>query len=477
MRTPFLFRSFAFLACWLGSAVVARASHNLGSELTYEYIGTPANPNRYHVVARLFRDLNSAVDDPITTLTCGKEECGAMLPGSFTTTLVRTSTTPVATGCTSSGIRYALDVLEGQVDLAPAHWTLSINLSNRQIGVMNVAASYAQTVYVKAELDNTNGLVNSSPRFTTSRIIQLTGTQPQRYSTSAFDSEGDSLVYQLVQPLAEPTAALPCGFVTTGAIAPHFQLNAASGELLTVAGPTQQGLYAMAVRVNEYRRVSGSWRQIGSITRDMNYIVSVGTNQTPAFTSVVRTGSPGTQLLGQAIRVNSGQTVSLTLTATDPNAGQALTLNSNIASLVPGASFQDLGGGQGLLTWQVPATFPLGRYALTATALDDACPAAGASVVVLPFVVTQQVLATHTRQALAQLPFPVPFQDEVRFQLAGASRQQVVIVDGLGRTVAQLTPAADGSVVWHPAASVSAGLYYARNQDGSQVAHLSYRGH
>jgi hypothetical protein len=474
MRPSFLFRSFAILVCWLASTGLASASHVMGTELSYEYVGTAANPNRYHVTVRLFRDLVSAVDQPTIDLVCGQNECGNTLPGSFTYMMMRTSTTPVATGCATPNLRYSLDVFDALLTLAPAHWTLSINVANRQRGVVNIALSDQFTSFIKAELDNTNGLTNSSPRFTTARIIQLAGSQPQRYSASAFDTEGDSLVYQLVQPLAEPTTAAPCGFATTGAIAPHFQINAATGELLTVAGPAQQGLYAMAVRVSEFRRINGTWQSIGSIMRDANYIVSTGTNQPPAFTRVTRTGSPGTQLLGQTIRVNPGQTLSLTLTATDADAGQVLALSSGVVSVIPGATFQDLGGGQGLLTWQVPATLPVGRYGLTATAIDNACPAVGADMVTLPVLVTQQVLATHTRQALAQPPFPVPFSEVVRFRFAGQGSQPVTITDALGRKVAQLETAADGSVVWQPTTALPNGLYFARNADGTQVARLQY---
>lgn len=478
MHIPFLFRSLAFLICWLGTTLAANASHSLGTELTYEYVGTSANPNQYHVVARLIRDLNSTIEDLVITLTCGKEECGNTLPGSFTATLTRTSSTPIPTGCANGGYNYSADILEGLVTLPPAHWTLSVNVSNRQRGVVNIAFSDTYTTYVKAELNNTNGLINSSPRFTTARIIQLTNSQPQqRYSANAFDAEGDSLVYQLVQPLAEPTAAAPCGFATAGVVAPHFQLNAASGELLTIPGPVQLGFYAMAVRVSEFRQINGTWQPIGSITRDMNYIVSTGTNQLPTFTRVARTVSPNVQLLRQPLLVNPGQLLSLALTATDTDASQAVTLTSNAVGIVPGTSFQNLGGGQGQLAWQVPTAFPLGRYYLTVTALDNACPVAGAEVLTVPVVVTRQVLATHTRQALAQPPFPVPFSEVVRFQFAGQGVQPVTITDALGRKVAQLETAADGSVVWQPTTALPNGLYFARNADGTQVARLQYNGH
>ncbi|WP_460609108.1 hypothetical protein [Hymenobacter terrigena] len=476
MHPSFLSRGFAILACLLGSFSVAQATHILGAELTYEYAGTAANPNQYHVTARLFQDLNSPVADVQMELTCGKNGCAATLPGSFTTQLVRTGVVVAPRACANSEFPFQISTLEGMVQLAPARWTLSINCSNRSDGLANVAQSMQMSTYVQAVLDNTTGLTNFSPRFTTAQLLHLTSTQPQHYSLSAFDSEGDSLVYQLVQPLANPTTAVPCGQPTVGAIAPHFQLNATTGELLTVAGPTQQGRYALAARVDEYRRVGGAWQQIGSITRDMTYLVSVGTNQVPAFTRVALASNPTGQLLGQTIRVNPGQTLVLSLTAADPDAGQTLTLGSIVPGIVPGTTFQDLGNGQGQLTWQVPATLPLGHYVLPVTANDNACPAPGFGVVTVPVLVTQQVLATRSRQALAQPPFPVPFQDEVRFQLTGQGRQTVLITDEMGRAVAQLTTAADGSVVWRPATSVAAGLYIARNQSGTQVARLSYNG-
>lgn len=486
MRSTFLSRLLAVLfLCW-GCTSEVHASHILGADLTYEYVGTINNPNQYHVTARLFQDLNSTVNTNQVMLTCGREECGTALPDSFTATLNQTSAVTSPTYCSTGNYIYRITILEGYVSLPPAHWTLSINLENRTAGVLNIAQSENVTLYVKALLDNTTPpgspslrVVNSSPQFTTDRLIQLSnGQAQQRYSLGAFDSEGDSLVYQLVQPLAAPTPASPCGVLTVGSMAPHFQLNAATGQLLTVVGPTQLGRYALAGRVDEYRRINGTWRQIGSITRDMTYLVQLYNNQLPTFTRVASTGNPTGQLLNQTIRANPGQTLSLTLTATDPDAGQYLVLTSNLASIVPGATFQNLGNGQGRLTWQVPATQSLGRYVLTATVIDNACPVPGAEVLTVPVLVTSQALATHPdRQPLAQLPFPMPFQEEVQFQLAGQGRQPVVISDELGQTVAQLLSAADGRIVWRPAAAVSAGLYLARNLAGTQVARLSYTGH
>ncbi|HEX8329473.1 MAG TPA: hypothetical protein VF629_18190 [Hymenobacter sp.] len=380
-------------------------------------------------------------------------------------------------GGAAGGIMYEIRTFEGTVQLPPALWTFSVNFENRPSGLININQAFDQSLYVQALLDNTAGLVNSSPRFTNSRLIQISGTQAQRYSVNAFDSEGDSLTYQLVRSFSRPAFSAQCAAPTPGVIAPHFQLDAATGELATIPSVAlQQGRYVLAARVDEYRRINGTWQQIGSITRDVIYSVVAGTNQVPVFTRVAPTGNPNAQLLGQTIPVNPGQTVSFTLTATDPDAGQVLTLGSDAAGIVPGAAFQSQGNGQGVFTWQVPNALPEGRYALTASATDNACPVYGSGVVTLPFLVTRQVLGTRSRQPLAQLPHPVPFQDEVRFQLVGAGPQTVLIVDELGRTVQQLTSAPDGRVVWRPAASVAAGLYFARNLSGTQSARLAYKG-
>ena len=466
------------LVGWLSGPVVARATHLLGAELTYSYAGTSRNPLQYHVTARLYHDLSSTVpQDNSLALTCGKNECGTTLPGSFTSTLVRTGTQVVPVSC---GASYLIIVLEADVQLPPAVWTLSINCVNRSNNVLNISQSGNFSLYAKATLDNSTAasLQNSSPKFTTSRLIQLLGNQSQRYTSNAFDADGDSLSYQLLQPLAAPTLAAPCGMPTPGIPAPHFQLNAATGELLTLPLPVQQGVYALTVQVSEFRRVNGTWQPIGSAMRDVTYTVVSSANLVPSVTRVATTRTPTGQLLGQTIRVNPGQLVSLALTATDPDAGQSQTLSmtSDVATTVPGASFQDQGNGRGVLTWLVPATLPLGRYALPVSVFDSSCPLRGGEARTLSFLVTRNVLAVQPRQEMVMLPFPVPFRGEVQFQLTGTGSQAVVITDELGRTVAQLRSSADGRVVWPPAPSLAAGLYFARNVSGTQVAKLQYSG-
>ncbi|MFD2721429.1 hypothetical protein ACFST9_22130 [Hymenobacter monticola] len=474
-----VFRAILLLVCCWANALVAQASHVLGGDLAYEYTGTVASPNLYRVTARIYSDGSGAagIAGPPTaiTLTCSPSGCGQP---AITTTLARSAGQTVATSCTSTGESFIITTLQGLVTLPPGQWQLSVGMASRAAGIVNVSQSSAVGISLNAELDNTTGLVNSSPQFTASRPVHLVSGQAQRYSLSAFDSEGDSLVYETVQPLTGmANASSVCPAATIGAAAPHLQVNAATGELLNVPSAAGQlGIYALAARVNEYRRVNGTWRKIGSVMRELDYYASIGANQVPTFTRVALAANPTGQLLGQEIRIAAGQTATLILTAVDTDAGQTVTLSSEVAGLVPGTTFQPLANGQGQLTWQVPATLPQGRYRLTVSALDNACPLLGHSVLTLSFLVTRTGLATAERQALAQPPFPMPFSETVRFQFAGQGVQPVIITDALGRLVTRVATAADGTVVWQPGAALPAGLYFARNAQGTQVARLQYSG-
>ena len=471
------YRLLAVLLLYTSAAGVARASHGLAAELTYQYAGTSNAPFQYRVIARFSTDYSGTAIGPPNQaiLTCSPTGCYAGA-GTITTTLTlltSSNLTAVATGCATAG-RYYDAKLEGLVNLPPANWRLSVSLTARAMTTLNLPASSVTGTVVVAELNNTVVLSNSSPRFTATRLVWLPGLQPQHYSLNAYDPDGDSLSYELMQPLLNNSPTDICGIASNGALAPYFQLNPATGELQPTAGSIQQGGYILAGRVNEFRRINGAWIRIGSVWRDVVYYLTASANQVPVFTSVTQGGSPR---LGQPIRAVAGQAVVLDIAATDPDAGQSVALNSEAVSIVPGLSLQPLAAGQARLTWQVPATLPAGRYTFTVTAIDDACPTTSHSVLTLTFVVAQPLGTAAARQALAQPPYPTPFVEEVNFQLAGAGLRAVTVTDATGRVVARLRSAPDGCVSWQPAAGVAAGLYFARSADGRQVARLAYAGH
>ncbi|RYU77689.1 hypothetical protein [Hymenobacter persicinus] len=511
MRPRLLFLLLLLSLFSLGTSLSARATHLLGSDLSYEYAGTLNNPYQYRFTIRVYADPGNPSATVAIDLFLTTNGCSPTAPGNFQTRLENPIVTREALPSCNTGAYALVSTFQGLVQLPPARWSIGYFMENRSENLLNITTSRDKAMYVEAMLDNTIALQNSSPRFTTTTLPYLTANQPHDYSFSAFDSDGDSLLYQSVQPLGQRTPAdcpLPIGFaayplgsffdpvtgqsvayparsysadqplfsfrVVNGVAAPYFELNAATGALITQPISTAIGSYALVVRVDEYRRVGSTWTHIGRVTREVTYRVlsnNSGGNRNPALSSILLGNQ--SQPLNQAIRVAPGQLVMLQLQGTDPDAGQTVRLSSQVGVVVPGASFQATGPGQGQLTWQVPPTLPLGRYSFTVAVADNSCPTNGNAVHTLTFLVTNQVLAAHTSRLRPELAaYPTPFREQVQFRLATPARQVVQIVDGLGRVVAELTSQADGTVSWHPAAGLAPGLYLARTTEGQLVTRL-----
>lgn len=478
MTASFIYRWLLVGLLWLSLAPTVRASHVQGVDIAYTTVTstTPGIP-RYRVTLRMFRDI-SGVDQPTVSLTGSRGDCNSTDPNNFTINnipkLQSSRLMPVAcTGSTpplfSSSFNVDVFLYSVDVDLPRGQWTLSFVAETLGRGIRNIPNSSTIPLYVSAFLDNTLITQDTSPTFLSTLVPALQGTLAQTYSFSTFDADRDSVAYSVVEPQSAASYLSTCGTTITGAVSPHFQLNPITGAVTASAGAVQQGSYIMAVRVAEYRRLAGIWQLIGSVTRDIVYVAQNQTNQPPAFTSVA-VGTGSAQPLSQTIAVRPGQTAQLTLTATDPDAGQALRFSSEATRIIPGLSLATLNATQARLTWQVPAGQPLGFYTITIAAFDNGCPNSTLEQT-LYLRVTDQMLATrNAADGASSTAFPMPFRDQVQFQ--AASGQLVSIVDELGRTVAQLRAGADGRVWWQPAAGLPAGLYLARGADGRPLARL-----
>jgi hypothetical protein len=472
MKTFTLFRWGLLLSCLLISAQ-SWATHAAGGEILYEPIA--GSPNRYHIIMRLFKNTENTNIDFFgdVDLYCVKDGCNFPSTGSFLAKLPRTRR--VLSDVVKCGqATYETIVFEGDVTLPAGRWTLSTWQENRAIGIRNIEQSTGHNLYIESFLDNTSGLINTSPKFTSYQLPYLSGNQPQVYSSSAFDADGDSLVFQAVAPKENLGAAqqqyLCATEITSFTAAPNFRVDAATGALLPTSASFVQGDFLMPIRVDEFRKLNNVWTKIGSVTRDQVYRVYTGTNLSPSFTGLTINGATVAQTLEQVIRVNPGQTITLNLNATDPDAGQTLRFISNIPDIVPGATFKTINATQASLTWAVPANLPLGRYRLTVAVADDGCPINSSEVRTITVLVTNQVLAATTGRPLYLPASPNPFRSQVSFKLSRP--QTVTITDGLGRLVEHITSRPDGTITWQPASSLAPGMYFARSADGQQLVRL-----
>lgn len=476
MQSSFYSRWLPALLLWLGTALAAQASHVLATEITYAPVAsTTAGTPRYHVALRLYIDVSSPqlAAQPTATMTFSRNGCDAIGTGSFSVTIPVTQVLKTyGQSCPGGGPVYRVQLHETDVDLPRGQWTLSFAGENRSIGIKNFYDSTTGTygIYCSAFLNTELVAQNTSPVFLTTRLPYVASGQAARYSFSAFDADGDSLVYRFVQPQEGVSPRYVCGANIPSTLSPHFQLDAATGALTAPAATGDVGRYVMAARVDEYRRLNGSWQQIGWVMRDVSYVFLNVTNRAPSFTALTIAGAPAAQPVGGLIWVRAGQTVVLALDAADPDAGQTLSFASDAAGFVPGLSLQPLGPTRTQLTWQVPAALPPGRYTATVAVTDDGCPSASEEQTLAFLVAAATPLATRPAPDAKSAAFPTPFREQVQFQAAAG--QAVTIVDELGRVVAQLRPQADGRVVWRPAATLPAGLYVARGADGRSLARL-----
>ena len=476
MNSSFYSRWLPALLLWLGSALTAQASHILGTEITYAPVAsTTAGTPRYHVVLKLYIDLSlQAAKQPTATLTFSRNGCDAVGTGSFSVNVPITQVLKTYGQSCPGNLTYTVQLYETDVDLPRGQWTMGFNGEGRAAGVKNITVpnSSSYGIYCSAFLNTELVAQNTSPVFLSTRLPYVASGQAERYSFSTFDADGDSLVYRFVTPQAGMGPQYVCGADIPSTPSPHFQLNAATGALTAPAtATTDVGRYIMAARVDEFRRLNGSWQQIGWVMRDVSYLYLNAANRAPGFTGLTVGGAPAAQPLNQLIRVRAGQTVVLALDAADPDAGQTLSFSSDAVGAIPGLSLQPLGPTRTQLTWQIPATLPPGRYTATVTVTDDGCPTANEEQTLAFLVTAATPLATHPEQEAKAAAFPMPFREQVQFQ-AGAPGQAITIVDELGRVVAQLRTQADGRVVWQPAAALPAGLYVARGADGCPLARL-----
>ncbi len=532
-------RLFALLLLVAGLTPLAHASHIQGGTLTYTALGN----NQYRVVLKHFRDCSGIPAPANATLNC-RNNSPCISPVVVSATMARQGN-PVYGNqycatlsgiCTQSGpANYEANTYVATVTLPPAAtWVLSsedccrpgtANLTgNNSFRFETVLHNQVTVGGATQTIANTSAVASNLP------VFFIPWKQLSILGNSAFDADGDSLVYSLVNPLencgvSSPYAPRPAGQYVTGIISqsplcifsptalpalytaalpvnvtidttgacplrtstPRFQFDAATGSIALepaiydAVAPSADGRnkYVVVVQIQELRRLSGQWVEVGVTRRELFLTVyDCGTNVPPALarTATLHIGTARrTQPLNQVIPVLAGEPVVLDLIATDRNAGQSVTM-SLAYNAVPGAVLNTTGAGLARLTFTPPQNLPSGTYRVAVTAEDNNCPLKGHETQTLVFRVSATTLSTRAgRAATAVAAWPTPFAGAVQFQLPTSGAKTLTVTDALGRNVATLLTSATGAGRWQPDAGLAPGLYLARTADGSAVVRLLYQ--
>lgn len=370
---------FIFLLLFAMLGQEAKATHLMGGDLTYVWMGG----NTYKLRLSMYRDcagiaINTAYSIEVTSPSCGYSTTlvANLEPGYpievSAVCLAQMGNTTCHPGGTAQGVEeYVYSVI----------YTLPANCNDWHFGMTdccrNNSISTGQAgndFYIDAMLNNLDFPGNNSPDFVTKPVPFMGVNQPQNYSHATIEADGDVLVYSLVNPLQNQITSVtylspynanyPISTAST-----TFPINPSNGQMAFTPNVIQNGV--LAVLVQEYR----NGILIGSVRRDIQMVVVPGLSGSVFF-------GPITNLSGATM--NAGQTHVMTgcvgvpmtfnITATDPGGNTPIIAHNSNTSIV-GSSLGITGAATRTMTlsWTPPAS-SIGYNAFYITANNDQCP-------------------------------------------------------------------------------------------------------
>ncbi|MFL5763531.1 MAG: PKD domain-containing protein [Bacteroidia bacterium] len=360
---------------------LANASHIAGGEITYTCLGG----NQYQVNLNLFVDclgFNPGASQTINfTSTCGGtatltvnvtpatingQEISQLCPADLANSTCNGGTLPGMWLFSYTGI----------VTLAPPcdTWTMSWSTCCRNSAITNVTSF---NYYIEATLNSATAPCNSSPQFTAQPIPYVCLGQPVSYSYGVIESDGDSLYYSLVPAMdaAGVPSTYAAGYSGTSPI-PGITIDPNTG--LVTFTPGLLGNFVVVIQVQEY---DAAGNLVGTVMRDIQFVVQSCTNVVPSSTGGAITSFSGNavQTGPYSIEMCAGNCFNFTASYDDSNASDVLTFISNIAAALPGATITSSGTNPLLLnvSWCSPAGTMGQNLTFTITIQDGACPIQG----------------------------------------------------------------------------------------------------
>lgn len=368
-----MLRRYALTLALIAASVIGRATHFSGGEIYWACLGN----NQYRITLMVYRDCAGINVDPSVTLQltspCGNTSMTVTHSGPTEISQLCSAALPNSTcnGGTLPGIQQY--TYTGVITLAPCDsWTISYTNIYRNNAIVNLVAPGTQRTHIRAVLNTLVNPCNDSPQFSNTAIPYVCLGYPVTYSFGAWDPEGDSLSYELINAMGLNGAPIPYSppYTATQPI-PGLTLNPVTGEVSF--NLNLMGNWVVVVQVNHW--VNGVL--VGSIMRDMQFVAYPCTNDPPDPATGLVTGLTGTavQLGPRAIQVCESGNFCFNFSISDPNLPNVLNAFSNIGQNLPGATFSYTPGNpmQGQVCWTAqPGTS--GFFPFIVNVNDGACP-------------------------------------------------------------------------------------------------------
>jgi gliding motility-associated-like protein len=359
-------------------------SHMMGADISYECLGG----NQYRITLNVYRDCSGISMNGSYTVTISSASCGISQTLSLAQVGTGVEVTPLCdsqlpqstcNGGTLPGVQQY--VYQNTITLPQqcSDWIISttdLNFCCRNSSITNLQNASSQDLHVRALLNNTGGMCNNSPVFTTLPVPYICNGQLNNYNHGTVDIDGDSLVYTLTNALTTNG-----GNITyVGGLSPvnpmnvsgGFQFNGQTGQMTFT--PSGLQVAVVAVLVQEYR----NGVLIGSVMRDIQVVVLNCSNNLPQSSAPVNVN--GGQIVNNRIELCPGDNLSFQFNITDPNPSDVLTASDNVSTSIPGATMTYTNGaGNSLIgnfSW-TPSAADTGLSVFVVTVRDSACPTIG----------------------------------------------------------------------------------------------------
>lgn len=395
---------FLFLS---GNINTAFATHAAGMELTYQCLGN----NQYLFYATFYRDCHG-ISAPeflpidISSVSCSYSETffANLLfstQGSDTISHLAGLCAGFNSQCvggTYTGYEQYIYSVTVTLPFSCNDWIVATHESSRNDAITNLADPGSYDLYVECHLDNTNNLCNNSPVFSGIPIAYSCVDQPFVYNHGAFDPDGDLLVYTLVNPLDTLNYPIPYSNVSFSPTYPlvtstgTFDFNSQTGQMSCIPAAVQ--IAVISVRIDEYR----NGMKIGSTQSDLEVLVNACTNNVPEIPLGMENVTGATLLDPNTLLSYPGSALDFDLVGLDSDAGNILTMTTNLQTIIPDASLTTSGSNPitGHFTWNTSVT-DSGQYVFTVTITDDGCPFTGQQV--YSYTILSDTIATGNETA------------------------------------------------------------------------------
>ncbi len=300
-------RHLVSLAFFFQYALVAFATHNRAGEIVIQQIGGCTSNTVKCTVNTWTKTSSVAADRDSVTICWGDGTCDVVARSNG-------NGDPMA-----NDVKFNMYILEHIYD-GPGRYTVSMTDPNRNGGILNVNPPGSENVQFHLQTSFTlfsgqSQGCNSTPFLLNPPIDYACSGEPFVHNPGAYDEDGDSLSYELIEPFQDVNVPVP-NYIwppdVNGNQGSTFTINAVTG-MMTWFFPQAHGEYNVAMIII-------SWRNgiaIDTTVRDMQIeVLDCDDNHAPEI------------LAPDEICVVAGETVLFQVIATDPDPGDKIKLSA-----------------------------------------------------------------------------------------------------------------------------------------------------